>query len=68
MSKYKLRIILETESGEIVNESKKEINVRDNNFSDIELEVYRLKKEIMPELEGEILTLEQDEYKKNKKF
>ena len=68
MSKYKIKIILENESGEIVKESEKEIKVRDNNFSDVELEVYRLKKEIIPELEGNIFELEQKGYKKKKKF
>ena len=67
MSKYKLRIILENELGEVVNEREKEIKVRDNNFSDVELEVYRLRKEIIPELEGNIFELEQKEYKKKKK-
>lgn len=66
MSKYKLKIIIENESGEVVNEKEKEIKVRDNNFSDIELEIFRLKKEIIPELEGNIFELEQKEYKKNK--
>ena len=67
MSKYKLKIILENESGEVVNEREKEIKVRDNNFSDIELEVYKLRKEIMPELEGNIFESEQKEYKKKRK-
>lgn len=64
MSKYRLKIILENESGEIVNEREKDINVKDNNFSDIELEVYKLKKEIIPEIQKNIFELEQKEYKK----
>ena len=54
MSKYKIKIILENESGEIVNEREKEIKVKDNNFNDIDLELFKLKNEIIPEIEGNI--------------
>ena len=67
MSKYKVKIILEDESGNIVNKSEKEIKVKDNNFNDIDLELFKLKNEIIPEIEGNIFELEQKEYKKNKK-
>lgn len=67
MSKYKIKIVIEGENGEVLKTREKEIKVRDNNFNDIDLEVYKFKNEIIPEISKNIFELEQTEYKKNKK-
>lgn len=67
MSKYKIKIVIEGENGEVLKTREKEIKVRDNNFNDIDLEVYKFKNEIIPEISENIFELEQTEYKKNKK-